>query len=111
VSVLGLLLLDHLLEELLGHLLGHILGLLILSFSFLLCRCRGSLTAGSKFLGLRVGPRTVAQTGGTQDLYWFRPPKSNTLRPVRVAVLFAMICSRGYKMGERGSLVPSLCSF
>jgi hypothetical protein len=36
VSVLGLLLLDHLLEELLGHLLGHLLPLL--SLSPLLCR-------------------------------------------------------------------------
>jgi hypothetical protein len=26
-------------------------------------RCRGSLTASSKFLRLRIGPRTVAQMG------------------------------------------------
>jgi hypothetical protein len=59
--------------------------------------CRSSLTAGSKFVGLRAEPRTVAQTGGTQDLYWFGPPESNTIRPVRAAILFALICSRGYK--------------
>jgi hypothetical protein len=35
--------------------------------------------------------------GGTRDLYCFGPPESNTLRPVRAAVLFALICSRGYK--------------
>jgi hypothetical protein len=62
-----------------------------------LSNCRGSVTAGSKFLGLRVGPRTVAQTGGTQDLYWFSPPESNALRPVCAAALSALICNRGYK--------------
>jgi hypothetical protein len=45
----------------------------------------------------RVGPRTVAQTWGTQDLYLFRPLESSTLRPVCAAVLSALICSRGYK--------------
>jgi hypothetical protein len=59
--------------------------------------CRGSLTAGNQFLRLRVGPQTVAQMGGTQDLYWFGSPESNTLRPVCDVVLFALICSRGYK--------------
>jgi hypothetical protein len=49
-------------------------------------RCRGSLTADSKLLGLRAGPRMVAQTGGTHDLYWFGPPESTTLHPVRAAV-------------------------
>jgi hypothetical protein len=58
-------------------------------------------TAGSKFLGLCVGPWMVAQTGVMQDLYRFRPPESNTLRPVRATVLFALICSRGYKLNER----------
>jgi hypothetical protein len=71
-------------------------------------RCRGSLTAGSKFLGLRAGPRMVAQTRGTQDLYWFGPPRSNTLRPVRAAVLFALICSRGYKWAREGRVPKSL---
>jgi hypothetical protein len=65
--------------------------------------CRGSVIVGNKFLGLRVGPRTIAQMGGTQDLYWFGPPESNTLCPVRATVLFALICSRCYKLGERGT--------
>jgi hypothetical protein len=70
--------------------------------------CRGSLTADSKFLGLRGWPRTVLQTGGTQDLYWFGPPESNTLRLVHAAVLFALICSRGYKWEREGRVPKSL---
>jgi hypothetical protein len=46
---------------------------------------------------------------GTQDLYRFGPPESNTLRPVRAAVLFVLICSRCYKWA-RGSSVPCLCN-
>jgi hypothetical protein len=70
--------------------------------------CRGSITADSKFLRLRVGPRTVAQTGGTHDLYWFGPSESNTLRSVRATVLFALICSRGYKWAREGQVPKSL---
>jgi hypothetical protein len=62
----------------------------------------GSLTAGSIFLGLRAGPQTVAQMGVTQDLYWFGPPESNTLRAVCAVVLVALICSRGYKWAREG---------
>jgi hypothetical protein len=46
--------------------------------------------------------------GGTQDLYWFGPPESRTLRPVRAAVLFALICSRGYKWARDGRVPKSL---
>jgi hypothetical protein len=63
----------------------------------------GSVTADSKFLGLCAGPRMVAQIWRTQDLCWFGPPESNTLRPVRAAVLFALICSRGYKWAREGA--------
>jgi hypothetical protein len=42
-------------------------------------------------------------SGGTQDLCWFGPPKSNTLRLVRAAVLFALIRSRGYKWAIEGA--------
>jgi hypothetical protein len=45
----------------------------------------------------------VAQAGGTQDLYGFRPPESNALRPVCAAVLFALICSGGYKWVREGA--------
>jgi hypothetical protein len=41
--------------------------------------------------------------GVHKDLHWFRPPESNTLRSVRVAVLFALICSRGYKWVREGA--------
>jgi hypothetical protein len=57
----------------------------------------------SKFLGSRAEPRTVTQTWGTQDLYWFGPPESNTLRPVCVSMLFVLICSRGYKWAREGA--------
>jgi hypothetical protein len=49
--------------------------------------------------------------GTHKDLYWFGPPESNTLRPVRAAVLFALICSRGYNWAREGarSQVPVVC--
>jgi hypothetical protein len=40
---------------------------------------------------------------GTQDLYWFKPPESNTLRSVHAALLFTLICSRGYKWAIEGA--------
>jgi hypothetical protein len=58
---------------------------------------QGSLTADSKFLGLRAEPWTIAQKRVHRGLYWFGPPESNTLHPVRVVVLFTLICSREYK--------------
>jgi hypothetical protein len=50
-----------------------------------------------------AGPRMVAQMGVHKDLYWLGHPEIITLRPVRVAVLFALICSRGYKWVREGA--------
>jgi hypothetical protein len=53
----------------------------------------------------------VAQMGVHKDLYSFGTRKSNTLHPVRAAVLFALICSRGYKWARKGarSQVSAVC--
>jgi hypothetical protein len=68
--------------------------------------CRGSVTASSKFLGLRAEPRTVAQTG-VHRIYtgW-------GLRRVTPYVQFVLLYYlrwfyRGLQIGERGSMLSS----
>jgi hypothetical protein len=48
--------------------------------------CRGSVIVGNKFLGLRVGPRTIAQTG-VHKIY-----TGSGLRRVTPYVQFVQLC-------------------
>jgi hypothetical protein len=65
---------------------------------YLVRQLSGFSTAGSKFLSIVHRARMVSTRDG--DLYWFRPPRSNTLCPV--------CCSR---VPEPGVLVVRVTSW